>query len=502
MSEKKKNIVFIFPACHTKVFGSNEGAGAHREQTISPPLGILYLSSVLINLGYEVDCYDFNAEDYSIEKLCRYVQNAHLVGISQLSFNRAHCAEIISEINERFPHLPVIAGGPDCILHKKPVHGAVCTVVHEAEEIIGEVVEAVLERKDMSMVRGVVFEQKDGSTGNGAPYYPTAHLDTYQFPRRELLRDNKGYSILGKRESKKITTIITSRGCPKRCTFCAHGALAYRKYRRRSAENVLAEIEHIANQGYKILGIVDDNFTADRERAEKILRGIIRKKIQLTMVVQGRVDCADLALFTLMKQAGVKAITFGLESGNQKALDFYCKETTVAMNCRAITLADKAGLYTAGLFIIGAAVETREDFWQTYRFAASLPLDVTSFWVLDYTYGSILWDQAVQEGAILPHEYNVPAGKERGTSPYSTAELESIAQSFFFRYYIRPSYWLRQVLKIIRIRERYFVNILSIGIFWLITRQLELHILAPIRKVCTLKRRNRDSEKKPVLIQT
>lgn len=465
-------ILFIFPSAATKIFGSNQGLGVRQEKTLSPPLGILYLATELKEAGYMVDACDFNAEDYSEEKLGRYIADADLVGISMLSFNREHSCQIIDTVNRLRPGLPVIAGGPDCILHPRAIRGTRLTVVHEAENIIVQVVDAVLQGADLSCIPGIVYVDAGGTLRHGAPYVYQENLDRIRFPAREVLRDNKGYSVLGTRRSRLITTLTTSRGCPKQCTFCAHGALAYRKYRARSAANVLLEIEQIAANGYRIVGIVDDNFTAGKDRAMEILQGIIDRKLRLSFAVQGRVDAADLELFRLMRRAGVVAITFGLESGNQDVLNFYNKDATVEQNRRAVELADQAGLYTGGLFILGAPFETRLHFDRTYRFAASLPLDVTSFWNLDYTYGSSLWRKAHQEGRVRTDEWNVPAGRERGTSPYFTQEIQELAQYYFFRYYRRPSYWLRQIGKLFRVRSWYFLNVLVIGIAWLAGRKV------------------------------
>jgi radical SAM superfamily enzyme YgiQ (UPF0313 family) len=268
-----------------------------------------------------------------------------------LSFNRGHASAIIAEINKHRPELPLIVGGPDLILHPRLIEGTRVSVVQEAEEIIVPVAQAVLSHGNLADIPGIIFKDEAGAVREGAPFVYTDDLDKIKFPRRELLRDNKGYTVIGRKASHAITSIITSRGCPRKCAFCAHGAIAYQKYRRRSAANVIAEFAQIAKQGYRVVGIVDDNFTADKPRAMEILQGIIGLKANFTLVVQGRVDAADPELFRLMKKAGVKLITFGLESGNQDVLDFYNKGVTVEQNRAAIRMADKAGLYSAGLFI-------------------------------------------------------------------------------------------------------------------------------------------------------
>jgi anaerobic magnesium-protoporphyrin IX monomethyl ester cyclase len=465
----KKKIVLIYPAGDVKIFGGNDKDFARKEKTISPPLGILYLATELIDAGYVVDCCDYNAEAYSTSHLNSLIAKAHLVGIYLLSFSRKNAFTIIQTINLLRPELPVIVGGPDCILHPRPIPGTVLTVGCEAEKIIVPVIDAVLSGGSLRELPGVVFRDESGVIVHGPQYHYEADLDKIKFPRRDLLRDNKGYSILGKR-SRDITTIITSRGCPKKCTFCAHNAIAYQKYRARSAKNVVEEIREIARQGYRILGIVDDNFTADKVRAKNILEGIISLNAKFSIAVQGRVDAADAELFGLMKKAGVALITFGLESGCQEILDFYNKGTTVNQIKNAVVLADRAGLYTAGMFIFGAPMETVDHFEQTYSFAASLPLDVTSFWVLDYTYGSILWARAFEEGKVSADDFNTPAGKERRTSMYSTRFIEDYGKRCFFRFYLRPSYWLRQTVKFFRVRDVYFLWVLGLGLAWLVGR--------------------------------
>lgn len=469
-------VVFFFPSCATKTFGKNGGDGTSDEKTIAPPLGILYLAAELMDAGFAVEAYDFNAERYSPIKLKRYLTGAAVAGISVMSFNLDEAIRLIDTIHREAPDLPVIAGGPDLILRPRYIEGTTATVCHEAETIIVPLVQAIIDHLELQSIPGICFLDKYGEAVWGPLFKPVMNLDTIKYPRRELLRVNKGYSVVGKKRSTNITSLITSRGCPKHCTFCAHSAVSYRCFRQRSAENVLEEIRQIVDDGYKVIGIVDDNFTADKKRAMKILRGIKAMNAGLSLAVQGRVDAADMELFGAMHEAGVKMITFGLESGNQDVLDFYRKETTVGLNAAAIRLADRAGLYTGGIFILGAPFETNEHFDNTYRFAASLPLDITTFWVLDYAYGSPLWQEGVQQGTHRADEFLVPAGMEHGTQQFTTAEIMSVCEEYFFRFYRRPSYWFRQIGKFIRIHDIYLLLVLLAGIRFLIIRKTILAV--------------------------
>jgi len=484
-------VVLFFPSCATKTFGKNGGEGTSNEKTIAPPLGILYLAAELENAGFEVEAFDFNAERYSRQNLGRYCEGASVVGVSIMSFNCEEARALIDDIGNAFPQLPVVAGGPDLILRPRHIEGTAATVCHEAETIIVPLVRAIIGRQDLRSIPGICFRDANGETVWGPEFRAQMNLDEIRFPRRELLRFGKGYSVVGKKRSTKITSLITSRGCPKRCTFCAHGAVAYRCFRQRSAGNVLEEIRQIVSEGYEVIGIVDDNFTADKKRAMKILAGITAMNAGLSLGVQGRVDAADPELFRAMRDAGVKMITFGLESGNQDVLDFYQKGTTVGMNEKAIRMADRAGLYTGGIFILGAPFETKEHFAATYAFAASLPLDVTTFWVLDYAYGSPLWEEGLKKGTHTRDEFIIPAGNERGTQLYPTAYIMETCEKYFFSYYRRPGYWVRQVTKFIRVHDVYLLLVILAGLRFLIVRKgllLTEHIVRSVKGLFTSKR--------------
>jgi len=211
----QRNVLFIHPACNTKTFASNKSAGTHQEKTILSPLGILYLAAELMDAGYSVEVCDYNAEQYSDENLFRYISKADIVGISMMSFNRDHSNHVISTINTLRPELPIIIGGPDCILHPRIIPGTILTVCHEAEKIIVQIVDAVLNHHTLSEIPGIVYNGINNNVLYGKEYICNDNLDTIKFPRRELLRDNKGYSVIGKKASRKITNLITSRGCPK-----------------------------------------------------------------------------------------------------------------------------------------------------------------------------------------------------------------------------------------------------------------------------------------------
>lgn len=450
-------VLLISPPTDIPIAGTSSRVDLPKGIPLLPPLGLLYLSSELLNAGYEVEIADFNAIKYNRERLSGFLLDKDIVGISILSFNQEWAKCVISDIRGLNPTIPIIGGGPDLSLRPRLFDGTDVCVIGEAESRIVEIMDNILNGGNLSQCKGVIFrDKKTGEIKEGLEYQVDTDLDNIRFPVRHLLKNR--YGLLRK---KNIATIITSRGCPFNCKFCAHNAAVFWNYRERSAENVLDEIQEIYDNGYEILGIVDDNFTANRRRVLKIMDGIIKRRIKLAIALEGRVDGVDEEVYSVMKEAGVRVVYFGLESGNQDILDFYHKRTTVEQNQRAVELADKVGIVSVGTFIIGAPIEKEEHLQRTIDFAYSIPLDFVTFWVLEYAYGSPLWDEAYEKGLIKEDEFNITTGSERGLANFTTAELESTCLKAFRNFYLRPSWGARVLKKLLKTKEKYLIEIAS-----------------------------------------
>ena len=245
-----------------------------------------------------------------------------------------------------------------------------------------------------------------------------------------------------------MTSLLTSRGCPFSCRFCSRHALTYETYRQRSAENVVKDLVEL-NGTYKSVYIVDDNFLVDKKRAHKIMDDLIETGTNINLLVMGaRVDSAERELYKKMKKAGVKYIEFGIESGDQSILDFYNKNITLNQIRTAVNLSREMNFVTTGNFIIGAPLETREQIEKTMKFATSLPLDIVIFYPLVYTYGSDLWNEAVEAGLIINDDHlSLWADSDHGLGKFSRADLEKMCYKAVKNFYHRPSYIARQLVR-------------------------------------------------------
>ena len=225
-------------------------------------------------------------------------------------------------------------------------------------------------------------------------------------------------------------------------------------FQQRSVKNIIDELQQIHNT-YGSVMMVDDNFLTDKKRVQDIMDQIISYGIDIDIIVQGaRVDTADEELYKKMKKAGVKSITFGIESGNQDVLDFYNKGITLDQIKKAVKISHKMDFLTVGNFIIGAPIETTNHIKRTMVFANSLPLDLASFTILRYNYHSDLWNEAHLSGKIsLEDGYSIPADSLKGLGNLKFHELEIFQKRALKTFYLRPQYLLRQLYRSIRIQD-------------------------------------------------
>ena len=417
-----------------------------------PPLGILYIAKQLETRNQIVKVIDFVAEPFSEEKLRNLLEKTTVVCVTVTSQIASSAQKLVAFIKTTTPEMPVIIGGPHCTLLGQQVLqqiNADIAVMGDGEETINEIVDVFEQKKTLAEVHGVYYREA-GIIKAGLPGYEIEDLDGILFPSRHLVQQ---YSY-GKRQiagvtffaKGKITSMVTTRGCPFNCRFCVSKSI-FQKYRSRSAENVLKELEEIA-QDYDSVFIVDDNFLSEKKRAEQIMDLLIEKKLHLEIWIAGvRVTDADKYLFQKMKKAGVKSIEFGIESGNQEILDYYNKKITLSVIRNAVKLSKKTGFLTIGNFIVGAPLETEKHIEDTIRFAKELNLDFAFFYPFQYLKGSALWDDAVQKGIVDENELFVMNNTREGLGNFTLEEFRNKITEAYRRFYLTPRYFFSQLIR-------------------------------------------------------
>jgi len=439
------------------------------DPSIYPPLGLQYLGSVLEPEGHNVEIIDFGAENVSRERLRNSLMSSDAVGMGVYMDNYTTVADISKTIKELDPDITQIIGGPHCTFLKEQAlsdipYADICCE-GEGERVIMDIIRFIQGRKNLPSIHGIHYRENN-QIKSGKPPRVIDDLDSIPFPARHLVEKYEYGKFLGCYPFKrKFTAMISSRGCPFRCRFCSRydNVIEGYGFRKRSAENVVKEIEEIDGK-YGSVMICDDNFLADVKRAHKIFDMLIEHGTNIDLLIMGaRVDSAERELYKKMKKAGVKFLAFGIESGNQDVLDFYNKKITLQQIREAVSLGSEMGFLTSATFIFGAPIETKEHFENTIKFACSLPLDIALFGSLCYQIGADLWVEAVKNKIISEDEFMVTADSRRGLGNFTLEELQTYAEQAFRRFYIRPHFILSRICRAFLRRDR---SLLKMGLHY------------------------------------
>lgn len=285
-------------------------------------------------------------------------------------------------------------------------------VIGEPENTVFELVDA-LERDagGFKEIDGIGFV-KDGVPVFTSPRPVIEDLDSLPFPARHLLPMERYFSVVKETPlrgeiSKPWTLVVTSRGCPYECVFCTHHVVWGRKWRGRSPENVVDELEKVITAyGVQQVDFLDDNMTLDKARMARICDLIVERGLRFEWFTPNgvRADTLDEKLLRKMKRAGCKKIRVAPESGVQRVVDeIIGKKLDLKSVERAVALCKKVGIRVGCFFVIGLIGETKEDIKATINFAyrlRRLGAESFVFSIATPVYGTRLYEQAKQGGFL------------------------------------------------------------------------------------------------------
>jgi len=379
-----------------------------------PLLGPVYLGTILKNRGHDVEIYneDIYKPDYSRLE-------ADMVGISILTSTAKRGYEIAG----RFPKEKVIIGGVHAsLLPDEALQFARQIVVGEAEEVIADVAEGLNKE-------AIVYGK------------PLQNLDSLPHPDFSLI---KGYKT-----SSWAMPISTSRGCPFDCTFCSVTKMFGRKYRFRSAQNVIQEL---ASRNAKSFFFCDDNFTAHPKRTRTLLELMLKHKIR-NWSCQVRCDAAkNDELLSLMARAGCAVVCVGFESVNLKTLQAYQKKQTIDDIINAIRSFHRRKIKIHGMFVLGGDNDNENTIWDTLRFAIKQKIDTIQMAVLTPLPGTKVHEELHAQKRIFSYDWNLYDGQHVVFKPklLSAKQLQLNVLNAYTKFYSLS----RSMSLLIRLRFR------------------------------------------------
>lgn len=406
---------------------------------------------MLAHSHHEVKIIDLRAKKTPIESRINEIVEwkPDVVGITGLSIEWSGIKHVTKTVREALGKgIPIVAGGAhatcfsDLVMKNTPVD---YIVKNEGERTFLALIDTLEKGKDVMKIKGLVYRNKGSLIDTGQCEF-IEDIDEIPFPAYHLLDmevyfDNPRFHTSMNIHNRAMP-ILSARGCPFQCKFCVR-IMGY-KFRTRSTENILAEIDWLVKTyNIKELHIEDDAFNTDLERAKKIIRGIIDHDYRLAIVLNSgiRGDLVDQELMDMFKKAGVFRISYGIETASSRIQNVIKKGLNFNKLEKAISMANRARISTNGFFIIGFPTETEKEMLETINYALKSKLATAVFFILRLFPGTALADEYLSEppdfNDDLTFSYDSPIIPNH--SNISDERIIQIRRSAFIRFYLNPS---------------------------------------------------------------
>lgn len=435
------------------------------ERGHNPPLGILYLAASLEkHTNHEIHVLDSQVEEMTYEELEQAIAGIKpdVVGITAMTFTLIDVIKTLKIVRKLFPEVKIILGGPHAHIYPKETASLPevdYVVLGEGEETIVQLLNNIHDEERLKGVPGLVFRDKTGHINHTALIDYIQDLDKIPFPARHLTPVHKYSSLLAKRSP--VTTMFTSRGCPYKCYFCDRPHMG-KKFRYRSARNVVDEMQACREMGIKEMFIYDDTFTLNRKRVLDICNEIIDRNLDIVWDIRARVDTVDREMLARLKDAHCERIHYGVEAGTEKVINALGKGITLKQVRDAFRLTKEVGISTLAYFMIGSPTETREDILETIRLAKELNPDYVNITITTPYPATKLYAQALEE-KVIPYDYWHEFAKNPTTDlkvhywekELSRDDLMELVNMAYKSFYVRPGYIIKQLFATKSLDEAY-----------------------------------------------
>lgn len=398
-----------------------------------PPLGLAYLAGTLLAQGRPVELLDAWALGWSWERFGEELRRRRpeVLGLSAMTptVDVAWRAAALARPFTRH----IVLGGP----HPTAV-GAACldehpdldhAVVGEGEEVLPAYLDWLAAQQAGPPPPGVL--------ARGQPYRahsPRLPIGQLPWPARQLLPNTRYRYLMATRPG--FATMITSRGCPFRCSFCDKGVSGSR-WRAREPEDVVDELAHLVRDlGVGFVSFYDDNFTLRRARVVGICEALLRRGLRVEWKCEGRVDGVDLELLRLMRRAGCRVVAYGVESGNAETLALLRKDIQLHEVRQAFADTRAAGLRSVAYMILGAPGEGAQAVRQSLDFVRALGADYAQFSSLVALPGTPLFAQGAR-GADVRNPLDGDLHRNTLTD-LPPEQLAGLMRQAWAGFYLRP----------------------------------------------------------------
>lgn len=450
-----------FKAEYGKFSRENRSPALTRSGTLYYPLWLIYAAAVCQKDGFTVEFLDAPAtplnQAQSLDFIDKHAEGVRLFVVETSTPSLYSDIHFIDELKQRYPNAVFVLVGthPSALPEETLQLGQSVDAIarREYDYIVRDVARALRDGEDFRAVPGLTYRKDEEIKSNpDMPYIED--IDEIPFASKFIKEylNYKDYFFAA--SSYPEIQIFTGRGCVARCNFCVYPQTLHgHKYRLRTPENVVEELQYISDNfpDVKEVVIEDDTFTAKKDRVINICKLLIEKGLhkKLSWLCNARVDL-DLETMKMMKKAGCRLIIPGIESGNEEILRNIKKGTNLKLIRAYMKNAKEAGLLVHACYMVGNQGETKETMEKTFQLALELNADTAQFypllpfpgteayfWAKSNGYITGNYDEYVKEDGTINCVLNLPS--------LSAAEMVAFCNDARRRYYLRPSYILHRL---------------------------------------------------------
>lgn len=423
--------------------------------SIMPSLGIAWLAAVLERDGHQVKILDAHAEQIPIESVTKWVYRNgpfDLVGITSSTPLIRNAINIARLLKSEFPYTQIVLGGvhptvlPEDVLAEPSVD---MVVRGEGEETIRE----IAAEKPWEDIDGISYRQ-DGLIIHNPERKLIADLDTLPFPAYHLLPMHKYRPAAGAYKRLPASSVLATRGCPGRCTFCYR--IFGNRLRCRSGQNIAQEVRMLHDHyGIKEICFYDDTFTAVRREVQNFCHAIQEMGLDITWSCFSRIDTFDEEMFRLMKETGCHQVMYGVETYSQDVLKKINKKIDHEIVEVVIKTTKKIGLDVRAAFMLGNPGDTEETLKENINYAIRLDPDLAIFNITTPYPGTEMYNWAEENNYLITknwedYDLSVPVLK---LPSISAEKIMEYYRKSHRRFFLRPQYIYKRVRKIHNIED-------------------------------------------------
>lgn len=434
--------------------------------TLYPPLGLAYIAAVAEKEGHTISVIESEATGETFEEIYARLESFRpdLIGMPTFLNTIQRCFIIADEAKKRLPQTKVVLGGvqvtlnPTEAINKESVD---YLVMGEGENCFRDLLACLQKNTPLQEVYGLAWKNNGKAVFNQSQCLIN-DLDNLPLPARHLFPMQR-YHSSSQLRGKKTMHMMTSRGCPFRCSYCTSHLTFGKSFRYHGPQRVIREMFELKEKyGADTIQFYDETFTLNRGRVSQLCGEILKQKLKIPWACFTRVNLVDEELLKKMRSAGCYQIFYGVEAATQRLLNIIKKDITLEQIENAFKWTRRAGIETLASFMIGLPTETKEEALKTIDLAIKINADYAQWQKTTPFPGTELYDICEKYGKILTKDWtkftawNNIVYVTSGRTKEDILEIERLA---FRRFYLRPSYILKRLPMFFKLSPKKVFNL-------------------------------------------